>query len=79
MPDPVDLPPNLFTSLMQHAANGAQLAADDARDIRREVHLTHQSAKQVAGAMAYRLASEAGSGRTRSESNGGLAQAAKGE
>lgn len=79
MPESIDLPPNIAVGLMQHAANGAQLAGDDARDIRREMHLTHQTAKQVAGAMAYRLASEAGSGRTRAETNGGLAAAAKGE
>lgn len=76
MAEAVDLPPNLASSLMQHASNGAQLAADDARDLRREMHLTHQTSKVITGAMGYRLASEAGSGRTRAEANEGSATAA---
>lgn len=78
MADPVDLPANLTGVLLGHLANGAQLGADDARDIRRQAHLGHQAAMPVAGAMSYRLASEAGAGRTRAESNEGLASAAKG-
>lgn len=78
MADPVDLPPSLAGVLLGHLANGAQLGADDARDIRRQAHLGHQAAMPVAGSMAYRLASEAGSGRTRAETNEGLAAAAKG-
>lgn len=73
----VDLPENVAVGILQHASNGAQLAADDARDLRREAHLTHQTAKQVGGAMAYRLASEAGAGRTRAETNDGPATTAK--
>jgi hypothetical protein len=77
MADPVDLPGNLTGILLGHLANGAQLGADDARDIRRQAHLAHQSSLPVAGAMSYRLASEAGSGRTRAETNEGPATTGK--
>ncbi len=73
----VDLPPSLAGVLMGHLANGAQLGADDARDIRRGAHLAHQATMPVAGSAAYRLASEAGSGRTRAETNDGPASVNK--
>lgn len=73
----IDLPANLTGVLLGHLANGAQLGADDARDIRRQAHLAHQATLPVAGSMSYRLASEAGSGRTRAETNSGPAETGK--
>jgi hypothetical protein len=77
MADQIDLPPSLAGVLLGHLANGAQLGADDARDIRRQAHLAHQATLPAAGAMGYRLASEAGSGRSRAETNEGPASAGK--
>jgi hypothetical protein len=68
---PVDLPPSLAAVMLGHMSNGAQLSADDARDLRRGAHLQSQDQKPFIAATAYRVVAEAGSGRTRAETNDG--------